>query len=554
MGQAEHEIITYDARNILKMASCQSGTAVERMAHRWYLEPGDPPSGRPDILLAPRFSPVPPLRITVPDHDTALDVEVTGWSPYGWFSHLRVSFPGADVPVTVSDPVFSGRPGSAEQMRKSGRSQLWRGYVATLPPGASYIEVSKGEEMEAALVAVTFRQCLTPETRHLSRQPADKPLVIGITDMGLLAGDTLQAYDWQAVTDFYRQMAGMGFTHLFQQVYGGSASWSSLARPHQIVPYGHKQYANWAEPARPAYFIGHDNTDGFQQDIDTIHTAGMKMVASFRINNEWLADWARNHADWPDGIPPFASQFSVDHPEFQMMYKSGTGSGGGGLDFSFPEVRDYRRDIIIQWCDTFHTFDGICIDTHRHPGMVAYPQHLVDRFKAQTGIDVRTVEPIDEHTILPEWLALKAECFTEFMRAVRLVLQNRYAGAMPLSVRVGNTFEQAMLEGCDLAAWIREKLVDLLILQHREPANPQDADSRPIIEAAHKNGIRVVHLYGGWGGVDFPNDDLAPVRPRIETWRQWGSDGFGFYEAERIGQDGRWIKEMPDIVGSWRNG
>jgi len=54
-------------------------------------------------------------------------------------------------------------------------------------------------------------------------------------------------------------------------------------------------------------------------------------------------------------------------------------------------------------------------------------------------------------------------------------------------------------------------------------------------------------------GVDFTTDDLSAIRPRLDTWRDWGSDGFGFYEAERIGVDGRWLREMPGIVEKWSN-
>lgn len=538
----------YDAAALLEMECCQAATAVERMAHRWYLVPSNEPQGQPCMLIAPRFARVPSLRVDCPAGESAHEVYVTGFSPYGWFSHLRVSYPGGPPPVTVASPVLCGRPGYEDRMRESGRPQSWKAYALTAPAGASHIEISKTEAAEACLVSVEFRPNDDPATREIRAAAQDRPMVIGITDMGGLAAETLQAYETQVVREFYQQMKAMGFTHLFQQVYGGSASWSRVARPHGFVPHGHMPYANWNEPANPRYFTGHDNVDGFQADIDDIHEVGMKMVASFRINNEWLADWAKEYAGGKN--PVYASQFSIDHPELWMTYKSG-GRHGGGLDFAFREVRAYRRDIIAEWCDKFSGFDGICIDVHRHPPMVSYPEHLVQQFREATGIDVRTVEPIDQETLNPDWLKLRAESFTEFIRMVRELLRARCGDAMQLSARVGNTFERALFEGVDLAVWIQEKLVDLLVLQHRPPANPPDADTSPIIAAAHAAGIKVVHLFGGWDGVDFVADDLAPVRPRIETWRDWGSDGIGFYEAERIGRDGRWIREMPDLVEEW---
>ena len=109
-----------------------------------------------------------------------------------------------------------------------------------------------------------------------------------------------------------------------------------------------------------------------------------------------------------------------------------------------------------------------------------------------------------------------------------------------------------MFDGADLRTWFEEGLVDQVVLQHRPPANPLEADSGEIIEAAAAGGVEVVHLLGGWHGVDFPEPDLSPVRPLLENWRRWGSSGFGFYEAERIGRDGRWLREMPRIVERWQ--
>jgi len=543
-AKAAAKPVRYEAQDILGLESCRSATAVERMAHRWYLTDGD---GRPEHLLAPRFAVVPTLRIECPSRDSAWEVHVTGLCPYGWFSHLRVGYPGAAYPITVTHPTFCGRPGYEQKMLDAKRKPLWSAYALTVPPGTEYIEISKTEEVEARLVAVEFRPCAGAAEPLRRAKPHGEPVVVGIIDSGILIAETLQAYQPQPVIDFYRQMRDMGFTHFLNQIYAGSAAWSEVAKAHRFTPVGHRPYANWNEPAG----LARDDVASLQADIDRIRAAGMKMVASFRINNEWMAKWAREMLHTGDGIPDGASEFSVEHPEFWLTHKSGE-PNGGGLDFAYPQVREYRRDIIAEWCDKFDRFDGICIDVHRHPCMVGYPEHMVAAFKDKTGIDVRTVEPIDQNTMIPEWLEFRAEHFSEFMRMVRELLRERYGDAMQLSARVGNTFDQALVEGVNLKTWIAEGLVDQLILQHRSPANPVDADSRPIIEAAHAAGIRVVHLFGGNGGVDFASDDLSPVRPRVETWRGWGSDGFGFYEAERIVRDGRWLREMPDIVNHWQ--
>jgi len=222
------------------------------------------------------------------------------------------------------------------------------------------------------------------------------------------------------------------------------------------------------------------------------------------------------------------------------------------LDFAFAEIRQYRLRIIEEWCEKFSEFDGICIDLWRWPPMVTYPEHLVQGFKEKTGIDVRVIEPVEEDTMIPEWLAYRAESFTEFMRSVRKLLTDRFGSKVFLTARVSNTFERAMCDGADLKTWMEEGLVDQLVLQHRLPANPLEADSRPIIRMAHEKGIEVVHLLGGHHGVDFEGGDLSPILPLLKKWQDWGSDGFGFYEAERIAVDGRWLREMANVVDAWQ--
>jgi hypothetical protein len=535
--------VTLSVQGILEHASCRTATSVERMAHRWYRVA--PRNGAPEMLLAPRFGRVPPLRIESPSTDRAWEVHVEAWSPHDWFSHLRVSWPNVPFPVTVANSRIDGRPHPKEDTHTPDPRQYWGGYVCTIPAGTPWIEISKVEEMEACLLGVSFH----PSAGPTESAPENGPRIIGITDTACLMSWTLQAYDWELVAEFYSQMADMGFTHVFEQAYGGTATWCDEAHPHVPTEWGHMSYANYNEPAGPCVNYGPACGSGQQRNIDAIRAAGMKASASFRINNEWLADWTKQY--WPDDPKsPWASQFSVDHPEFWNTYKSGDRSGGG-LDFAFDEVKEYRFNIIKTWCEKFENFDGINIDVYRHPPMVSYPDHLVAEFKRVTGIDVRTVEPIDEDTILPEWLTFRAQHFTQWMREVRMLLKERYGDAMELSARVANTFDRALLDGCDLKVWLDEGLVDTLILQHRPPANPMETDIRPILQAAQAKGIEVIPLFGGNTAVNFDTPDLSPLHPKLKTWRDLGLNGLGFYEAERIARDGRWLRELPGITNTW---
>ena len=541
------EPVRYDARAILEMESCRPATSVELMARRWCLEPGK--GARPDMLVGARFARVPALRIHCPSAaGVCWEVWISGWAPEVWFHHLRVTYPGATYTRTLRHPDLGAGTSTSDDPTQD-TNRLWTSYVATFPEGTPWIEVSKTDEMEGRLVAVEFRPVREPPEPLRRRDPWADPIVIGIVDHGGVYAGTFQAYDPAPVEDFYRQMRAMGFTDLYQQIYGGFTDWGKVGRRYKQVASGHMSYANWHEPAD--IMAGSHGPGPVQADIDRVRRGGLRYVADFRINNEWMAAWCREAYPAADGIPEIASAFVVEHPEFWATYKSGE-RNGGGLDFAFPEVRQYRLAIIEEWLRSFHGTDGVCIDLYRHPPMVSYPEHLVQEFTARTGIDVRTVEPVEENTMIPEWLQFRAQPFTEFMRSVRGLVRELTGGAVYLTARVANTFERAMFDGADLRVWIEEGLVDQLLLQHREPHNPLGADSRAIVEAARARGIRVVHILEVHTDLYVQQKDLSKLRVLLDRWRGWGSDGFGFYEAERAATEGRVLRELPSIVNHWR--
>ena len=97
----------------------------------------------------------------------------------------------------------------------------------------------------------------------------------------------------------------------------------------------------------------------------------------------------------------------------------------------------------------------------------------------------------------------------------------------------------------------------MLVLNHRaegSASNPLDADSRPIIEAAHAADVLVIPSTDGAIHVDFEGDDISGFAPHLDRWRNRGADGFCFYEGERAARDGRWLRGMPKVVAGWKAG
>jgi hypothetical protein len=542
------DINRFDATRLLALPTCSDATSQELMASRWLWTAAD--GSTPAHLLAPRFVRVRPLRVPVPPEIVAsgepCEVWIEGVAQPGWFTHLRVSYDGAPFPVTLAHPLLSGRPSDEVQLRESDIARHWSTYACTLPPGTAHLEISKLPNMEAGLAAIEFRPGAAPSTLPRNSEEKRGPSIAGIFDHSICIDETLQAESNAEVFEFYDQTRAAGFTDLFVQVYEGGASWSEIARVLRETPLGHREYANWREPSSTLI----ENLEGFQRHFEAIRERGLRAVASFRINNEWIVEWAKEWYTFTDGAPDIASVFSYEHPEFWMSYKDGA-RHGGGLDFGFPEVREYRLAIIREWCDKFQHFDEICLDLYRHPPMVSYPEHLVQAFLQKTGINVRTVEPIEEDTVLPEWLEFRAEYFTQFMREVRCELQTRYGDRVLLSARVANSTERALQDGADLRVWLREGLIDRYLLQHRPPRNPLEQDSRSFIQAAHRAGARVLHFFEGPQSLTLGENGPENFRPLLENWSSWNSDGFGFYEAERIVRDGRWLRELPKMAADF---
>jgi hypothetical protein len=487
----------------------------------------------PAYLLAPRFARVKNLRVPVPqeivESGQACEVWIEGIAPGGWITHLRVAHDAAPFPITLACPHKTG---------------AWSCYALTLPPHATHVEISKLPNAEAGLAALEFRPVeLQPE---VVPQQTSAPSVVAMFDTCVYLDGTLQPEADKPVFEFYAQTRAAGFTDLFLQVYAGSATWSETAPPLRNMPFGHRSYANTWEPS---YLLMGD-VAGLQRHLDAITERDLRAVASFRINNEWIAEWVKEWWAFTDGAPDHASVFSYQHPEFWMSYKDGT-RYGSGLDFAFPEVREYRLSIIREWCDKFRNFDEICIDLYRHPPMVSYPEHLVQEFWQATGINVREVEPRAEDTLLPEWLKLRAAHFTQFMRAVRSELRSRYGDRVLLSARIANNVEQALLDGADLSVWLEEGLVDRYLLTHRPPQNPLEQDSSVLVRDMHQAGAKAIHFFEAPQSLLLEGDTPQNFQSLLEQWSAWGSDGFGFYEAERIVRDGRWLRKLPQLVARY---
>ncbi len=175
--------------------------------------------------------------------------------------------------------------------------------------------------------------------------------------------------------------------------------------------------------------------------------------------------------------PPTA--FHAAHPHMMQLHRDGRESWQ--LSFAFAEVRHYLVSVM----DEMASFGvhGLFIDLLRHPPVVRFDQPLVDAYREQHGIDPRTL-PGDgtEH-----WLRFRCQPFTQFLRELRLALDQRPGRRFPLTVRVMDQPWRNLQAGCDVDAWIEQRLVDGIIVAPHLPLGdnyPERLDLRPFVAPA----------------------------------------------------------------------
>ena len=159
--------------------------------------------------------------------------------------------------------------------------------------------------------------------------------------------------------------------------------------------------------------------------VQEAHKRGLDVFYAFRMNDI--------HDAWGAALLP---TFKVEHPEWMI----GEGQPYGvetALNFAIPEVGELKLKIIEEIFQKYD-FDGLEIDLMRHL------PHFIPGTESQN-----------------------AHILTEFLREVRQHLDQRAqerGRPIELAVRVDENVEACTLDGLEVATWLKEGLLDLLIV------------------------------------------------------------------------------------------
>ncbi len=252
------------------------------------------------------------------------------------------------------------------------------------------------------------------------------------------------------------------FSRMYWEAGGGDqlAYFSAIGRRHTLdglEDYGRRGDRMHAESWR---VFREEGVDPFDVALEQTHAVGMEFHAGYRVAAFQYPPPLdhHNHGD----------TYFQRHPEFHGEDREGNRTPR--ISYSYPEVRAFVVSLLREMSE--RPIDGVCLLYNRRPPLVEYEPPLVDGFMRAYGRDPRTL-PEDD----PEWLGFRAGTLTQFMRDVRAAMDEASRGSsrrLAVSAIVTASEAENLMQGIDLAAWVREGLVDTLI-----PYSPRP-DFRPF--------------------------------------------------------------------------
>jgi hypothetical protein len=237
-------------------------------------------------------------------------------------------------------------------------------------------------------------------------------------------------------------------------------------------------------------------TDPLRIIVDFCRREGIEVFWSMRMNDT-------HDAYTPALFPPLKKE----HPEW-LMGARGTRFENGrwsAVDYGHEEVRDYAFRFIEEVCQNYE-IDGVMMDFFRHP--VFFKRHALGEAVGQ--------EELDQMTLLVRRVRAMAD--REGLKRGRPIL---------IATRVPDSVEWCRAIGLDIARWMDEGLIDLLVVSGYFRLNPWEAS----VALGHKYGVPV---YGCLSETRLKDAEAKEVRASRACYRGraatvWNAGADGIY-------------------------
>lgn len=269
--------------------------------------------------------------------------------------------------------------------------------------------------------------------------------------------------------------------------------------------------------------------DPLHAAVDCAHEVGVELYPQVRMSGEQLPP---NHRGY--GGP---GAFQTAHPEFRCRTPEGYATRH--LSQAYPEVRAQYVELFREWVEEYES-DGVCIVFCRSWPYVLYEEPVVESFRARYGEDMRELDFFDARV-----LTHRASFLTQLLRETRGMLdevgakRGKRLGSSYVVPAVGYTpancpdlgpFTTPRARAMDVEAWVKEGLVDHLVVHIESVGKPDGRESRailhPYVELAQGTSTRVyADLYPRRQSADS-------MRVRAMACYESGVDGLCFWDCQ----------------------
>lgn len=255
------------------------------------------------------------------------------------------------------------------------------------------------------------------------------------------------------------------------------------------------------------------------------------------------------------GLSAATSRFAREHPQFHERGRGGH-ADTSRLCYAFDEVQSERLDIIAEVQQL--GIDGLVLDYCRQPPITRYHPRWVEQFQRSGGGDPRSWNAPTPEQLMP-WYQFRAGVMTAFMRKVRKQVracETKVARRCSVIARVPATSLLSNLAaGLDLAAWLRDDLVDGIMLSPLVFC-PQARDLvfEDHVKLAHQHGKVCI---GGLGSLELikppvlENTGFFRPEPMYRLLaRQYaaGVDAMSVYETDSLARMD-YLREHLPLIG-----
>ena len=229
-------------------------------------------------------------------------------------------------------------------------------------------------------------------------------------------------------------------------------------------------------------------------------------------------------------------EFQTRHPELRCTTPQGHPTRH--LSQAYPEVRKEYVELFREWVEDYHA-DGVSNIFCRSWPYALYEEPVAASFRERHGIEMTNLDLYDERV-----LAHRAGFLTELLRETRRMLDEvgaergrRLGTCYVVAGDVYPTtdcpdlgpFTTPRAVGIDVETWVREGLVDHLVVHFEDKRDPEGRETtellRPYVELAEGTGTQVYA-------------DLYPRRQSAESMRvralscyEAGIDGLCFWDS-----------------------